>query len=313
MSVLARMQISVAVGSVWTSPESPRALDEAALRNPADIDGWLGGLTVPDKLNLSDDNRLQTQALFGTEVLVTEEKGDWAHICIPDQTTSKNGLGYPGWIPRRQLAELQVGTAGAERAEAEITAKRATLTVGRTKLTLGYLTRLRVTEVTADSIGVDTPLGAGVLDRNEARIKSFTNDDPVPAHEGRSIAEQAARFDGLPYLWGGLSSFGFDCSGFAYMMHRSRGIPIPRDASDQALAGETIVRERLEPGDLLFFAAEEGEGRIHHVGIYAGDNRMIHSPDSGSVVTTVRLDEGKLANEFCLAKRYWGRGAAYAG
>ncbi|WP_162875106.1 C40 family peptidase, partial [Enterobacter cloacae] len=78
------------------------------------------------------------------------------------------------------------------------------------------------------------------------------------------------------------SSYGYDCSGFAYSMYASQGITIPRDASDQALAGTEAASNQLRPGDLLFFAYEEGKGRIHHVGIYIGDGKMIHSPDSKS-------------------------------
>lgn len=311
MSALARMLVAVSVATVWTSPESPRRLDEPALHNPADISGWIGALTVPDKLNLSDDNRVQTQVLLGTELFVGEERGDWVQVYIPDQTTSKHVDGYPGWMPICQLAEPPNRPVGA--AWAEVSAKRATLTLGATEMELSYLTRLPALEVTADAIRVMTPVGEGLLCRKEAAI---VGDPPkagsLPAHTGRSIVEEAVKFTGLPYLWGGLSSFGFDCSGFAYMMHRSQGIAIPRDASDQARRGETIARDKLAPGDLVFFATDEGKGRIHHVGIFTGDGRMIHSPDSRGAVETVQLDEGKLGKEHCIAKRYWGEGTAYA-
>lgn len=69
---------------------------------------------------------------------------------------------------------------------------------------------------------------------------------------GQGIVEQAKRFLDLPYLWGGTSSYGFDCSGFAYTMHRYFGILIPRDASDQAKQGTPVEKEQLEAGDLVF-------------------------------------------------------------
>jgi cell wall-associated NlpC family hydrolase len=305
------MLAAVSVATVWTSPESPRSLDAPALQNPADIGGWTGALTVPDKMNLSDDNRVQTQVLFGTELFVGEVRGDWVQVYIPDQATSKHEAGYPGWMPKCQLAEPPSRPVGA--AWAEVTAMRATLTLSASEMELSYLTRLPVLEVTADAIRVMTPAGEGLLCRKEAAIVG----DPaearsLPAHTGRSIVEEAVKFTGLPYLWGGLSSFGFDCSGFAYMMHRSQGIAIPRDASDQARHGETIARDDLAPGDLVFFATDEGKGYIHHVGIYIGDGRMIHSPDSRGAVETVPLNGGKLGREHCISKRYWGEGAAYA-
>jgi gamma-D-glutamyl-L-lysine dipeptidyl-peptidase len=88
-------------------------------------------------------------------------------------------------------------------------------------------------------------------------------------------------------------------------MHRYSGISIPRDASDQAKQGTLIEREQLEPGDLLFFAHEDGKGAIHHVGIYAGEERMIHSPESIKAVEIVELDSFKLTKEHCVSRRYW--------
>jgi len=116
------------------------------------------------------------------------------------------------------------------------------------------------------------------------------------------------RFVDLPYLWGGVSSFGFDCSGFAYAMHRTEGISIPRDASAQARQGTIVEQDRLEPGDLLFFAYEQGRGSVHHVGIYVGDNRMIHSPKSDKSIEVVDLEHYELKDEHCISRRYWTTG-----
>ncbi|NOU94004.1 peptidase [Paenibacillus sp. LMG 31456] len=302
------MQAAASVVTVWTSPESPRRIDEPALRNPADIKGWVDGLSIPDKLDLCDANRVQTQMLLGTEVIVMEESGDWVKICIPDQFKQSSPLGYPGWVPKCQLAELPDRLAGLQ--WAEVTSFRAMLSLGASELELSYLTRLPLLEEKGEIIRVETPLGEGLLNRNDVRIISRSNDGTVrspssPSNMGNRIVEQAIRFIGLPYLWGGMSSFGFDCSGFAYQLHQSQGIIISRDVSDQVRHGIEIPRELLEPGDLLFFARDEGKGHIHHVGIYIGDNCMIHSPDSNGVVETVRLDEYKLAKEHFLSKRYW--------
>ncbi|TGV31028.1 peptidase, partial [Mesorhizobium sp. M00.F.Ca.ET.186.01.1.1] len=85
--------VSVSVATVWTKPESPRDIDQAALAVPVDVRGWLNSLTVEEKLGFYDNNAIQTQVLFGTRVEVVEEQGDWAHILIPDQMTSKNETG----------------------------------------------------------------------------------------------------------------------------------------------------------------------------------------------------------------------------
>jgi cell wall-associated NlpC family hydrolase len=89
-------------------------------------------------------------------------------------------------------------------------------------------------------------------------------------------------------------------------MHRSVGIRIPRDASDQATTGQLVEQNDLLPGDLLFFAYEEGKGRAHHVGIYIGNQEMIHSPDSRGVIEIVKLDDSyRLIKEHSVSRRYW--------
>ncbi|MCR8633007.1 C40 family peptidase [Paenibacillus radicis (ex Xue et al. 2023)] len=303
MNGLVKMQAAVSVATVWTSAESPRHIDEPALQNPADIEGWISRLSIQDKLDLCDGNRVQTQMLLGAEVIVVEESGDWAKICIPEQSTRNNPLGYPGWVPKCQLAQLPDRSAVLQ--WAEVTSFRAILSLGALELELSFLTRLPLIEESDETVRVETPLGIGLLNRKDVRISSGPNDELFPFHTGNRIAEQAVKFIGLPYLWGGMSSFGFDCSGFAYQLHRSQGILIPRDASDQARHGMEIPRDRLEEGDLLFFARDEGKGHVHHVGIYTGDNCMIHSPDSRNAVEQVRLDEYKLVKEHFLSKRYW--------
>ncbi|MFP3340688.1 NlpC/P60 family protein, partial [Micrococcus sp. SIMBA_131] len=76
---------------------------------------------------------------------------------------------------------------------------------------------------------------------------------------------EAEKFIGLLYLWGGMSSYGFDGSGFSCNMARAIGCTIPRDAHDQLNSGEAVKEGEWEQGDLLFFAYEQGKGSVHHV------------------------------------------------
>jgi cell wall-associated NlpC family hydrolase len=94
------------------------------------------------------------------------------------------------------------------------------------------------------------------------------------------LIETALKYLGSPYLWGGRSPFGIDCSGLSQMVYKINGIQIPRDANKQAEIGETIdfINEAIE-GDLVFFDNEEGN--IIHVGIYLGKSKIIHA--SGKV------------------------------
>jgi hypothetical protein len=306
MSELKRMAAAVSVATVWTKPESSRPLDEPALQHPVQIREWLTGMTLDEQLDLSDANRVQTQILYGTSVLVAEERGDWIKVLVPQQGTPKEALGYPGWVPRCQLAEEADAPAGSKRAEVVADKTWLYRHPSEPLLELSFLTSLPVLEETGEWVKVQTPEGIGYLRAAEVRlIDGPLAPRPMEGRIGQGIVEQGKRFLGLPYLWGGMSSFGFDCSGFAYSMHRYFGILIPRDASDQARQGTLISKEQLEPGDLLFFAHEEGKGAVHHVGVYAGDEQMIHSPESGKSVEIVDLRSYRLANEHCVSRRYW--------
>jgi hypothetical protein len=252
-------------------------------------------------------NRVQTQILYGTSILVIEEQKDWVKVLIPQQGTPKDALGYPGWVPRRQMVEEMVVPSGSK--TAVVTADKPLLysKPNDALIELSFLSTLPALEEMEEWVKVQTPEGIGYLKAGAVRLIEGTPTlRPVEGHIGRGIVEQGKRFLGLPYLWGGMSSYGYDCSGFAYSMHRSFGISIPRDASEQAKQGTLIHKEQLEPGDLLFFAYEEGKGAVHHVGIYAGNHEMIHSPESKKSIELVDVNTFNLAKEHCVSRRYWG-------
>jgi cell wall-associated NlpC family hydrolase len=103
------------------------------------------------------------------------------------------------------------------------------------------------------------------------------------AHERASIVRYARRFLGVPYVWGGTSPSGFDCSGFTRYVYAHFGVSLPHYTYSQFDRGRRVARAALEPGDLVFF---DGVG---HVGLYIGHNLFIHAPHTGTRVSVDRL------------------------
>ena len=111
------------------------------------------------------------------------------------------------------------------------------------------------------------------------------------------IIETAKKYMGVPYVWGGMTPSGFDCSGFVQYVFMENGISIPRTTAQQINIGSSVSKSSLKPGDLVFFNTS-GSG-VSHVGIYVGDNQFIHCSSSKGVVIT------SLSNSYWSA-RYLG-------
>ncbi|QKY70468.1 C40 family peptidase [Lentibacillus sp. CBA3610] len=295
---------AVQVATIWTARSSPRDIDQPGISNPTNIDEWVNNLTFETTSALSDENRIQTQTLYGEAVIITEIKDDWAHVVIPTQSSVKNKRGYPGWVPRGQLKKV-TRRKWQRKESAAITSQHAWLETenGEQVMKLSYMTILPAERETTDRIHVVTPHGLYFLPKHAVTV--FASDQGLEKRCGNDLLEAGKHYLELDYFWGGMSSFGYDCSGFTYAMHKANGYQIPRDAGDQAQAGHKIPRDELAPGDLIFFAYEEGKGRIHHVGFYYGDGKMLHSPQTGRGIELISLKGTNYEKELCAARRYW--------
>jgi len=109
--------------------------------------------------------------------------------------------------------------------------------------------------------------------------------------DSHAFIAEARTHLGVAYLWGGLCDAGLDCSGLVHLSLRRLGVLFARDADDQYDACEHIPAGQAQPGDLLFFA-HEGR-RPHHVGIATGPGRMLHAPETGSVIVEEAIDPSR--------------------
>lgn len=295
-----KCQIAVPVATVWTAPDAVRLCDKKAVSNPVDMEGWLAEMTREENIALCRESRLQSQVLFGDDVWVERSEGDWARVLIPSQASSKDRRGYPGWMPRRQLAEPIAASPEDERVMVQ--SKKAGFYNEKKEwqFDLSFGTFLTWIDCGKNEVKVRSPIGDGYL-----FFKDVSFPGQAPRADGAAIIRQAECFLHLPYLWAGLSAYGYDCSGFSYSMMRAGGYLIPRDADDQARGGREIGHSLLKPGDLLYFAYDEGKGAVHHVGIYYGGGKMIHSPTPGKRIDITALEGTIYEREFCTARRYW--------
>ena len=126
---------------------------------------------------------------------------------------------------------------------------------------------------------------------------------------GAAIARQALSQVGAPYRYGGSEpAGGFDCSGLVAYAHGLAGIAVPRTAAAQFAAARKVAAADLRPGDLVFFRLVPGRSEVTHVGIYTGQGRFVHAPQTGSRVGEASLDEPYFRERFAGAGRLYPAG-----
>jgi cell wall-associated NlpC family hydrolase len=215
-----------------------------------------------------------SQATLGQVVAVLESKGAFRRIETPDR--------YRGWIPAAALlpylgpAAPRYASHGAVAEVVTLMAnvyREASVTTARPKIQAPLGARLEVTGSAKEGWHrVRLPSGeAGYVQAGDVRLGEAA-DKRERGSEAELLAT-ARRFLGVPYLWGGMTVHGLDCSGYVSLVYRVNGVALLRDADLQFDDPNLLNVERAElrPGDLLFF----GKKKATHVGLYVGEDRFL--------------------------------------
>ncbi len=274
-------EVRVPVATVWTGPDAPRDLDQAAVLDDPDVAGWTAAMDAFVRKGL--DGRTLTQLLMGEAVHILQDAGEWVRVVALLQPSSKESCGYPGWVRRAHLGAPVLRNNGAS---AVVMTRSTVCDVGGMKRELSFGTGLWVDDVDDDTVSVLLPDGqTATVPLADVRLSHKTQH---PAYGPDDILDSARQFLGMRYLWGGTSGWGLDCSGLVHLTYRAHGVVVPRDAFDQADEVTPVPLDEVEPGDLYFFA-RPGE-RIYHVGFASrraaadGTRWMLHAPESGEFI-----------------------------
>lgn len=215
---------------------------------------------IPLRAEANDRSEIVSQVLFGEHFQVLEVVKQWANIRLQYD-------GYEGWIDVKQFQAITEEQYNQLSEDAII------------------LNSDLVEYITApNNLLMPIPLGASLSFLNHSDINVSGYDFEGMKISGvkpkSNLINTSFMYLNAPYLWGGKTPFGIDCSGFTQMVYKLNGYHLLRDASQQATEGEALsFIEESEPGDLAFFDNEEG--KIIHVGIIMDGNYIIHS--SGKV------------------------------
>ncbi|HEY5254478.1 MAG TPA: C40 family peptidase [Acidobacteriaceae bacterium] len=227
----------------------------------------------------SADVDVVSQAIFSMNVDEVAEQAGWIKIKTPQD-------GYTGWVSRADLVEVHENAGYATTGEiAEVEELRSHLyrepdvTTQAPLMTLPFEARLQVVQEKPGGrwLKVELPdQRMAWVQQGDVVLSMNGGADLAPHMKIPQMVKFSHRFLGLPYTWGGTSSFGYDCSGFVQMLMRQRGYLIPRDADVQAAWSgfEPVKVSKLRASDVLFFG---GNGKITHTGMFIGHGKFIQA------------------------------------
>ena len=245
-------------------------VDEINILPSSDLKGKTKAIINISAANLRSNPKhsaeLATQAILGTEVNVLKKDSDWYLIQTPDEYLAWVDAGGIQLMDEKSLSRWETSNK---------------IIYTNTDLVAGSL--LKVLEEEEGYYKVQFPDGRQALVSKE-EASDYTSWLSSLSYDANALIETSKSLMGVPYLWGGTSTKGVDCSGFTKTIYYMNGMVIPRDASQQVHAGKPIDSiadfSKLDKGDLLFFgrkATDSTAEKVVHVGMWIGDNQFIHS------------------------------------
>lgn len=237
------------------------------------------------------------QALFGTAVEIGEVRKDFTQVALPDK--------YAGWCRTGHIDQVSFAlwrkyTAQPKHTvKAEIVVIRSGPGTATFPFRLYFGTRLIITQYNGETY-FELPRGV-VKAPISTRCLQPPPKEPRSGTTGPKVLATAMRFIGVPYLWGGISPMGFDCSGLVQTVFRFHNVALPRDSKEQQKVGFAVERGQLQPADLLFFPG--------HVAMSCGGAAIVHASAGRGMVTVDSLDASDsnyredLDKEFLFARR----------
>ncbi len=227
---------------------------------------------IPMRGEPADKSEMVNQVLFGEHFKVLESRKKWSRIRLAHDS-------YEGWICNKQWIEV------SKEDYTQLDKDISTITTD----ILDIITKEQHQPIAIGSILPSYKSGHALINNEMYKFDGLTTPGFVNKEK---LIENALIYLNAPYLWGGRSPLGIDCSGLTQMVYRLQGIDLPRDAYQQAKVGTTLsFIEESEPGDLAFF--DNDEGIVIHVGIILKDNHIIHA--SGKVRID-RIDQQGIFN-----------------
>lgn len=292
-------------------------IDSIQMLPVAELNGKIHGVVNLSACNIRSNPKhsaeLGTQSTLGTSLRVHKQVGDWFLIQTPDDYfgwldadgfTAMTAEEYEAWQQQDKVVYLR--DFGFSLAEPDQEANRVS------DLLEGNILKLLKTTDTYAKVAYPDDRTAYIPVQDVMNYDLWLSSRQATAE---NILSKAKDLLGRPYLWGGTSGKGMDCSGFTKTVFYLNGVIIPRDASQQVHAGvevptDTSDWKNLVAGDLLFFgrkATPEKKERITHVAIYMGDGKIIHSAGTVKIESIFRQDPDYNAyrvQSFVRAKRF---------